>query len=60
MLSVNKRFALVIGYRKATLPLGGAVAFLLFMYPVAFTDTDDGDDDTYYRHRSIHDANERF
>ena len=30
------------------------------MYPVVLIDTDDGDDDTYYRHRSIHDADERF
>ena len=49
-----------IGYKKATLTLGWAVAFLMFMYLSVISDTDDRDNDTNHRHYNTDDTDYRF
>ena len=58
--TVQQRFTLVYGSKKATYSLVRAVAFLVFSFLASLHDTDHGHDDTYDRNYNTGNSNYRF
>lgn len=61
VLPFSKRFTLVyVTYQESNSSVVGAVAFLMFMYPIRLDGIDCRDDDTDYRHDDTNNLYCRF